>query len=204
MGWDTGSLGPPVSRVEIELYTTAFRVSGHLSTRFQRVADILNVGGTSHIILEQATVAEFADPTAARGGQSVMVAVDSILFGISAADTGVDPGASGDEMSVHKRPVKIQLALPPFWVTGTIQVPHGSQATDVLNVAERFLPLSQAAVSSAAHPGFDGTAPAVAVQRNLAEILLVTDDTGPDATATLADLIPEEEANRWLHPELEA
>jgi hypothetical protein len=198
MGWDAGSLGPPVSRVEVELYTSAFRVSGHLSTRFQRVADILNIGGQSHIVLEEATIAEFADPAAARGGQSVMVAVDSILFGVS----GAERDASADEMAVHKRPVKIQLDLPPFWITGTIHVPQGSQATDVLNVAERFLSLSDAAVSSAAHPGFDGTSSAVGVQRALGEILVISDEGGADASS-LADLIPEEEANRWLHPELE-
>ncbi len=195
MGWDSGSLGPPVSSVQVELYTSGFRVSGHMETRFRRVADILNLTGSTHLIVEQATVSEYTDPSAARGGQSVMVAVDAVLFGISA---GGDDSPSED-LVVQKRPVKIQVALPPFWLTGTFHVPHGSQAMDVLNVADPFLPITDVAVTAAAYPGFDGDAPILAVQRKLSELLIVTDEAGPGSA--LEDLIPEEEARSWLPPE---
>ena len=70
------------------------------------------------------------------------------------------------------------LALYPFWLTGTVHVPAGSHATDVLNVADRFLPLTDVEVTSAAHPSVNGTSPILAVQRNLAQILVVTDTEG--------------------------
>jgi hypothetical protein len=195
MGWDSGSLGPPVSQVQVELYTSGFRVSGHMMTRFRRVADILNLGGSTHLIVEQATVAEYADPGAARGGQSVMVAVDSVLFGISAG--GND--APTDDLVVQKRPVSIQVAFPPFWLTGTVHVPHGSQAMDVLNVADPFLPLTDVAVTSAQYPAMNGDAPILAVQRSLAQVMVVTDQTS--VGSALEDLIPEDEARSWLPPE---
>ncbi len=195
MGWDSGSLGPPVSQVQVELYTSGFRASGHMLTRFRRVADILNLSGSSHLIVEQATVAEYADPGAARGGQSVMVAVEAVLFGIS---SGSDDAPTAD-LVVQKRPVKIQVAFPPFWLTGTFHVPQGSQAMDVLNVADPFLPLTDVAVTSAAYPAMDGHASILAVQRKLAQILVVTDEGG--AGSSLEDVIPEEEARAWLHPE---
>lgn len=196
MGWDAGSLGPPVSDVQVELYTSGYRVSGHMMTRFHKVADILNLGGSTHLAVERATVAEYADPDAARGGQSVLVAVEAVLFGIS---SGVDDAPAAD-LVVQKRPVKIQVAFPPFWLLGTFHVPQGSEAMDVLNVADPFLSLTDAAVTSAAYTSFDGNAPIVAFQRKLGQVLIVTDDVGG---SSLQELIPEDEARSWLPPEVE-
>ena len=39
--WDSGEFGPQVVEVQVELYTSGFRVSGRMATRFRRVADIL-------------------------------------------------------------------------------------------------------------------------------------------------------------------
>jgi hypothetical protein len=174
MGWDADSLGPPVSRVEVELYTVGFRISGHMSTRFRRVGDILNLSSSTHLVVDEATIDEYANPGASRRGESVMVSLDAVLFGIS---SGIDDRPD-EALIVEKRPVKIQLALYPFWLTGTVHVPAGSHATDVLNVADRFLPLTDVEVTSAAHPSVNGTSPILAVQRNLAQILVVTDTEG--------------------------
>lgn len=202
MGWDAGSLGPPVSRVEVELYTAGYRVSGHMLTRFRRVADILNLAGSTHLVVEGASVAEYADPGSHRGGQAVMVAVQAVLFGIS---SGGDDSATPD-LVVQKRPVQIQVAMHPFWLTGTIHVPFGSQPVDVLNVADPFLPLTGVAVTSASFPGFDGEAPILAVQRALAEILIITDTSGPDQGAPdgggQSDLAGDA-SGAWLPPTME-
>jgi hypothetical protein len=188
MGWDTDSLGPPVSRVDIELFTAGYRITGHMSTRFRRVGDILNLTSSTHLIVEEATVLEYAAPNATRSGESVMVSVDSVLFGIS---SGVDDRPDED-LIVQKRPVRIQVVLQPFWLTGTVHVPAGSHATDVLNVADRFLPLTDVEVHAAAYPSLDGTSPILAVQRNLAQVLVVTDTEsawapGPETAASSSE-----------------
>jgi hypothetical protein len=126
------------------------------------------------------------------------VAVESVLFGIS---SGVDDAASED-LIVQKRPVQIQVGLPPFWLTGKVHVAQGSHAVDVLNVADPFLPLTDVAVVSGAFAGFDRNAPVLAIQRRLAELLVVTDDADPGSG--LEELIPEEEARSWLPPEVES
>jgi len=203
MGWDAGSLGPPISRVEVELYTSAYRVSGHMLTRFRRVADILNLAGSTHLIVEGASVVEYADPGSNRGGQAVMVAVQAVLFGIS---SGGDDSPTPD-LIVQKRPVQIQVAMHPFWLTGTIHVPYGSQPVDVLNVADPFLPLTGVAVNAASFPGFDGEAPILAVQRALAEVMIITDTAGPDQprpddSGGQADFAPDP-SGTWLPPTTE-
>ena len=185
--WDSGSLGPPISRVEVELYTAGFRVSGHMSTRFRRVADVLNLTGSTHLVVEEATVADYADPAASRGGPLVMVAVDAVLFGMS---TGTDDSPT-EELRIPKRPVRTEVAVPPFWLTGMVHVPQGSRPMDgLLNVADRFLPLTDVAVRSPEYPAFDRTVPILAVQRNLAQVLLVTDYESTDEL--LADILPED------------
>jgi hypothetical protein len=194
MGWDADTLGPPVSRVEVELYTAGYRVSGHMTTRFRRVGDILNLSSSTHLVVEGATVLQYADAGASRSGESVMVALDSVLFGIS---SGIDDRPD-EALHVQKRPVKIQLALNPFWLTGTVHVPAGSHATDVLNVADRFMPLTDVDVTSAAYPTVNGTAPILAVQRNLAEILVVTDTEG--AWAPSGDFPTESGSSEWDRP----
>ncbi|HET9497753.1 MAG TPA: hypothetical protein VFP83_05450 [Candidatus Limnocylindria bacterium] len=199
MGWDPDSFGPQISRVQVELYTPGYRVRGEMATRFRRVADILNLTGSTHLNVEQATVVEYSESgTATHSGSTVMVAVEAVLFGIS---TGVDDSANPD-LVVQKRPVRIDIALHPFWLTGTVHVPYGSQATDVLNVADPYLALTDVAIASAAFPGFNRNAPVLAVQRKVAEMLVVGDDADPGSA--LEELIPEEEARSWMPPEVES
>ena len=199
MGWDPDSFGPQISRVQVELYTLGYRVRGEMATRFRRVADILNLSGSTHLNVEQATVVEYSESaTATHTGSTVMVAVEAVLFGIS---TGVDDSANPD-LVVQKRPVRIDIALHPFWLTGTVHVPYGSQATDVLNVADPYLALTDVTIASAAFPGFNRNAPVLAVQRKVAEMLVVADDADPGSA--LEELIPEEEARSWMPPEGES
>ncbi len=195
--WDSGSLGPPTLEVQVELYTVGFRVSGTMSTRFRKATDILNLSGSDHLAVGQATVTEYADPTAARGGQQVRVAISEILFGISSGAPEDD-----NEFQVQKRPVKMQVGMAPFWLTGMFHVPEASQAMEgLMNVSDRFVPLTDVAVSCAPYPAVDGTADVVAVHRALAQVFLVADDRENDNL--LADILPEEEVRGWIPAPME-
>lgn len=181
-----------LTEVQLDLYTDAFRVSGTLRTRFTRVGDILNQLGGTHLALEHATVSEYDDATATLGAQQVHVALDEVLLCI--ATTG---GEARPEMRIPKRPVKAQLAVPPFRVTGTIHVaPGGRPADGLLNAPDRFVAMTAAQISSAAHPELARAAAAVAVQRRRAHVLLVADDEHPDQL--LADVLDERTAQGWL------
>jgi hypothetical protein len=87
-------------------------------------------------------------------------------------------------------------------VTGTIHVPPGSRPIDgLLNMADRFIAVTDAIISSGAHPELARTADAVAVCRELAQVILVNDDEAPDEL--LADVLDERTAAFWLNADQE-
>jgi hypothetical protein len=182
--------------VAVDLLTDAYRVSGTVQTRFGRVADILNQHAGTHIAVHHATISEHDDPRATLAAPSALVAISSILALVA-------PGLQGEaasEMRIQKRPVRLQLAIPPFRVTGTMHVTPGSLPTDgLLNLSDRFMTVTDATVASGVHPELTRTASAVAVCRDRAHVLLVADDERPDEL--LADVLDERTAEAWLRPE---
>jgi hypothetical protein len=184
--------GPEVIQVSLDLYTAAYRVSGTMTTRFSRVGDILNQVTSTHLLVGQATVSEFADPRATLGARQVHVALDEVLLCVAATE-----GAPRPEMRIPKRAVKAQIGIPPFRVTGTIHVPQGSRPVDgLLNAADRFVTMTEATIASASYPEVDRSVDAVAIQRRVAHMLLVADDERPDEL--LAEILDEQTAKDWL------
>ena len=184
------------SPVAVDLLTDAYRITGTVHTRFGRVTDILNQQSSTHLTVTRATISEHADPTATLSAPSTLVAIASILLLVAPELTGDGSG----EMRIQKRPVRVQLALPPVRVTGTIHVPPGSRPTDgLLNMADRYIAVTDAIISSGAHPELGRTIDAVAVCRQLAQVILVTDDEAPDEL--LADVLDERTAAFWLNAE---
>lgn len=192
--FETDPFAPsPVRSVPVDVYTAAYRVSGDMATRFGRVADIVNQLTSSHLVIEHATISEYADPGATLGAQQAFVLMDEVLFMVA----GETQGSARPEMRIPKRAVRAQLALPPFRITGAVHVPQGSRPIDgLLNLADRFMAMTQVTVVSGAHPELGRTAEAVAIQRRLAHLILVTDDEHPDQL--LADVLDRDTAERWL------
>lgn len=188
------AIGAP-REVTVDLLTDAYRVSGVVRTPFQRVAEILNQLPGGHLTVERATISEHADPTGTLAAPSVLVATDAILVMVAA---GLPDEARG-EMRIPKRPVMAQLAIPPLRLTGRIHVPMGSRPVDgLLNVQDRFMPMTDVALSCAAHPHLARTAPVMALRRDRAQVLLVADDERSDEL--LADVLDERTAEAWLRP----
>lgn len=192
--FETDPFAPsPVKSLPVDVYTAAYRVSGEMATRFTRVGDIVNQLTSSHLVIDHATISEFADPTATLGAQQAFVRLDEVLFMVA----GETEGSARPEMRIPKRAVRAQLALPPFRITGSVHVPQGSRPIDgLLNVGDRFLVMTQVTVVSGAHPEQGRTAEAVAIQHRDAHLILVTDDERPDEL--LADVLDHDTAERWL------
>jgi hypothetical protein len=183
-----------VRTVRVDAYTAAFRVSGTIQTRFTRVGDIVNLQSGSHLTIERATISEYADPSATLSAPQALVAIDELLVFIAAESP--DAGGSS-EMRISKRPVKAQLAIPPFRLTGTIHVPQGSRPVDgLLNLHERFMLMTDVQLAAAAYPELGRQVDALAMRRDRAHIVLVADDERPDEL--LADLLDERTAASWL------
>lgn len=187
------------SPVEVDLLTDAYRITGTVQTRFGRVTDILNQQNSTHLTVTHATISEHDDSTATLSAPTTLVALASILLLVAPALTG-DGG--GGEMRIPKRPVRVQLAVPPVRVTGTIHVPPGSLPTDgLLNMSDRYIAVTDATISSGAHPELERAVEVVAVCRELAQVILVTDDGAPEEL--LADVLDERTAAFWLNSEQE-
>ena len=182
-----------LAEVNVDVYTAAYRISGTVRTRFTRVAEILNQQTGSHLTVEHATVSEYADAMSTIGAPSALVAVDEILVMI-APDLS---GASGGDMRIPKRAVRAQLSIPPLRLTGSIHVPAGSRPVDgLLNVPDRFMPMTDATLVSGAYPELERSVAALALRRDRAHVLLVADDEHPDEL--LADVLDETTAAAWL------
>jgi hypothetical protein len=195
-GMDSFSSFPEVN---VDIYTAAYRISGTVRTRFTRVADILNQQSGSHLTVEHATVSEFADAMSTIGAPSALVAIEEILVMI-APDLG---GPSGGDMRIQKRAVRAQLSMPPLRLTGAIHVPAGSRPVDgLLNVPDRFMPMTDATLASGAYPELERSVAALALRRDRAHVLLVADDEHPDEL--LADVLDETTAAAWLRADEEA
>ena len=196
MDFFSGEGGNPARSVHAQLFTQAYRVAGSMLTRFTRVTDIVNLQQTSHIMIEDATVTEYGDPAGGIPVPHVLVSIDELLF-VIVAETDAE---ARPEMRIAKRPVRAQVALPPFRLLGTVHVAQGSRPADgLLNVSDRFVPMTDVTVSSRAHPEMGVPAPAVALQRAMAHVIVVEDDERRDEL--LADVLDEKTAQRWLRPE---
>jgi hypothetical protein len=187
----SGGIGA-VNAVSVEMYTTAYRVSGRIETRFSRITEILNQQSGGHLTVHHATISEHADPAATLGAPSALVAVDEIVLMVATDLTG-----ASNEMRIPKRPVRAQLAIPPFRIAGTIHVAMGSRPVDgLLHGVDQFMAMTDATLSSGIHPQLARTAPVVALRRGRAHVLLVADDETPDEL--LAEVLDERTAEAWL------
>jgi hypothetical protein len=100
-------------------------------------------------------------------------------------------------MTIAKRAVRTQLDIPPFRIAGLLHVPHGSRPMEgLLNVNERYIPITDATIASGSFPELARTVPVLAVRRDRAHVLLVADDERPDEL--LAEVIDERTAEAWL------
>jgi len=181
--------------VDVDVYTDAYRVAGTVRTPFRRVAEILNQLSGAHLSLEQATIVEHGDPASTVEAPMALVAVESILLMIAPE---LSTQARSD-MRIEKRPVRAELAIPPFRVIGNLHVVVGSRPVDgVLNSFERFMAMTEATITARAHPELERSASVLAVRRDRAQVLVVADDETPDER--LAEVVDERTAEAWLRP----
>jgi hypothetical protein len=190
-GFD-GFAAPPA--VSVEVTTNAYRIAGTIRTPFQRVAEILNQLPSGHLSFEDATIVEHAGGAATRAATAI-VAADEVLIMVA---SGLSDAAR-DDMHIEKRPIRVQVAIPPLRLAGTVHVTMGSRSIDgLLNVPDRFLPMTDVTVSSSAHPQLDASVPVLAFRRDRAQVLIVADDE--DSDELLADVLDEGTARSWLGP----
>jgi hypothetical protein len=167
-----------VESVSVEIYTSAYRITGTIHSPFRRVAEILNQLPSSHVTIEEARIVEHAAPEAPIRAGTAHVAIDEILVMVA-------PGIAGQpraEMRIQKAQAAAVLAMPPLRLVGTVHVPVGSRPIDgFVNIGERFVPMTDVRLTSAAHPDLDREIPILAVRRDRAQVMVLTDDAAEAA-----------------------
>jgi hypothetical protein len=161
-----------VEEVEVELFTSAYLVSGTVHTPFRRVAEVLNQLPGAHLSIENATILEYGTDGPGERAVSALVTVDEVLVLVAPGLVG----ASSSEMRILKNPAHAVLSIPPLRLEGTIHVPVGSRPADgLLNVPDRFLAMTDVSLTSAGHAALDRTIPILALRRDRAHVIIVSE-----------------------------
>jgi hypothetical protein len=178
----------PISRLRVDAYTSACRVSGATATRFLRVGDVLNLLGSTHLVLEDAILLELAAPDEPLAASLLHVSLDEILLLVADSQPQARP-----EMRIPKRAIAAEVIIPPYHLSGQVHVPAGSRAVDgVLNAGDRFLPMTAATISSTAHPAVARQVAALAFRRDRAHVLVLADEEQDGGAAVAAQGAAEE------------
>ena len=181
-----------VQDVEVELFTAAYRVAGTIRTPFRRVAELLNQLPGAHLAIANATITEHGAPQAAQRATTALVTVDEVLVLVA-------PGLVGEssaEMRILKHPAHAVLSIPPLQLEGSIHVPVGSEPADgLLNVPDRFMPMTDVRLSSAIHPALDRSFPILALRRDRAHVIVVSEpgEAGTEHEGQPGEATPAEE-----------
>lgn len=163
-----------VEEIEVELFTAAYHVTGSIHTPFRRVAEILNQLPGGHLAVDNATIAENGAPDAVERVATALVTVDEVLVLVARGLAG----ESSAEMRILKHPAHAVLSIPPLRLEGTIHVPVGSQPVDgLLNVPDRFMPMTDVSLSSVTHPALGRSFPILALRRDRAHVIVVGEPT---------------------------
>lgn len=163
----------PGRPVAVEVTTSAYRVSGTVRTRFDRVASILNNLDLSHLTVELATVTELYDVQQSRRVESVLISLDEILFLMA----DLPEERQTDAIIVPKRPVGAQIGIPPFELKGTLFVPESvaTPGTALTMTPDAFVPMVDVDVTSWVRPELNGAYLVVAFQRKLVHVMSFED-----------------------------
>lgn len=144
-GMETGY--SDLSALELVLYTDALIARGTIRTRQHRISDILNLSETPFLVLEEVRVTDLDGQEQPIEADVAQINLDTVLFAVTNTPVSTMP-----EMRTPKMQREAIISVPPFRVTGTLHLQAGAAnlREAITDLTERFLPVTEAEVSSAA------------------------------------------------------
>jgi hypothetical protein len=131
---------PPQSSIALTFVTARLIIQGTVQTRFRRAEEVFNQHDILHLVVLEAIFMELGSRRVVAEAAVAQVALEDVLFAHTSG-----PAESVAEMRVPKQPVRATLLLPPFTVTGEIQLAHESEMRIAMEAYEgRFMPVSPA------------------------------------------------------------
>ena len=161
--------------IPLVLYTDSFVIRGTVRTRQHRVTDILNRAEGGSIVVEEAIVEEFGGRGDVDRADFAQVNLSAVLFAVSDIPVETTP-----ELRTPKVRSQALITVPPFRVTGRIHLmPERSLREGLLELTERFIPVTDATYWSERVGEPRTTATVVAVNRERAHILAPHTEVDP-------------------------
>lgn len=128
-------------RVALTLFTDAYVIRGHVSTRQRRVTDILNQADADFIVLTDVILDEFGTRSVATKADYAQINLGSVLFAV--AEAPVEPVP---ELRTPKVQEQALISVPPFKVIGRIHLlPERDLRMALEELTGRFVPVTDAA-----------------------------------------------------------
>ena len=125
-----------------------------------------------HLAPENPRTAEHGAEASDEPVSSALVTVDEVIVMVAPSLVG----ESSAEMRILKHPAHAVLSIPPLRLEGTIHVPVGSRPADgLLNVPDRFMPMTDVSLRSPTYPSLDRSIPILALRRDRAHVIVVSE-----------------------------
>lgn len=122
----------------LTLVTDSHIVRGTISSRLNRLTDILNQTEYDFLVVRNASLEELGERGVAARAKFAQVNLNSLLFAV--ADTSVD---AKPEMRLPKAPEDALIIVPPFKLLGRIHILQGTDLYSALTeMTGRFIPLT--------------------------------------------------------------
>lgn len=153
--------------VSMTLYTDSFVIRGSLATRYRRLSDVLNLADEDFLVLSDATMESLGGRAGRHEAPNAQVNLAAVLFAVGGEVVEASP-----ELRTAKVAETTLVSIPPFSVTGRIHLLPERRIEEALRELHgRFLPVTDATYWSDVLGEAPATAPMVAVNHALAQIL---------------------------------
>lgn len=172
---------PDVKKLQVVAYGADLWVTGTIASVQWRLSDTLNMGDDEHVQLHNAVVRYGYDSgaTPVRVAQALVRADDLLLLAPLEEGAGTAQAVDYADISVERRARRVRAEVGPYAVEGDVHLsPDVEVQQHLSNRGIRFLPFTNAVVTSRSPQLPDGPAPFLLVNRAGIRLLLAVDDIG--------------------------
>jgi hypothetical protein len=172
VGMIFGGPGPvKAKRLKFRFRTRHRWLEGEIDTLNHRLIDVLNREDAEMGLLAEAVLAYDNTPTTDRHDHAT-VNLNNVLFAVPIEDAGAPP--PGDPFArVKKEPIRMEIGIGPYTVTGNIFLLGGSSPREALRMLRsRFFAVTQVSLRHVDRSGFQEEQPVVFVNRGALDYIL--------------------------------
>jgi hypothetical protein len=151
----------------VTLFTDAYVIRGHVTTRQRRLTDVLNQGNEDFLVLTDVLLDEYGTHSVAQKADYAQVNLGSVLFAVGEGSVEASP-----EMRTPKISEQALISIPPFKIVGRIHLMPEVRLRDALQELKgRFVPVTNGSYWSETVGEAKTSADIIAFNHSRAQIL---------------------------------